>query len=194
MIAMKILIVYTEMTETEQTHEAIDAMVRLLADSELETEIVRLSSEHFEPCVVCGKCYKKHRCIFEDEVNGIASMAENYAGMILVSASYYGRLSQRAGLFLERLMRSAGERFVRMPVCAFVSSRTNDTKLAYEEMMQYCSEGNMYAVLSQYYGSLEEESITAGMDLFAYLVKKLNDQEAQSSYIPKRSLEYMRGR
>ena len=60
MIAMKILIVYTEMTETEQAREGIDAMMRLLADSELETEIVRLSSEHFEPCVVCGKCYKKY--------------------------------------------------------------------------------------------------------------------------------------
>ncbi|MBR3346592.1 MAG: flavodoxin family protein [Solobacterium sp.] len=191
---MKILIVNTEMNENAVIAAGIDMICACLCEKGIDTELVWLSRDHFERCISCGKCYKRGRCIHEDEVNEIAARSGEYDGLIVISSAYYGKPGERASAFCERLFRSAPEGFVRKPACSFIYARNGMTKDAYDELNRYYSEANMYVVTSQYYGLLNEEGIYAAMDLYIYLLKKLNGETAEAAFQPRRRIDYLLGR
>ena len=114
--------------------------------------------------------------------------------MIVTASSYYGKLSERAAAFCERMFRTSPEIFVRKPACSFIYARNSMTKDAYDELNRYYSEANMYVVTSQYYGALSEEGILAAMDLYIFLLRKLNGETAEAVFQPKRRIDYLLGR
>ena len=198
---MKILIVNAEMNEVAEITDGIRRMREALEKHGIQSKTVWLDSAEFRRCISCGKCNKQKKCIYEDEVNDIASRAQEFDGIVLFSSVYYGHVPERTKAFLERLFRSASVRFVRKAGAAFLYARSGSVKAAYEQICGYYADANLYAVLTQYYGSLQEEvserSIQACAENMALLLKGLvyaERQGEQAEFTPEKLTEYMMGR
>ena len=91
----------------------------------IEVEWVTLS-DTVQGCIACGKCNRRNRCVYEDEVNRIADRAEEFDGILILCPLYYGRADENVISFVTRLMRSASRKFAFFPCAVLYFSRTDE--------------------------------------------------------------------
>lgn len=145
----------------------------VLAERDIETEVVTLDHS-IQGCIACGKCNRRKKCIYEDEVNIIASRAETFSGMLVLCPLYYGEPKEAVTDFMTRLFRSASFRFAYLPASALYFSRGKaegccDAMQPYFAMaaMPCISDtrGNVFEMHTQ------DDGIARAVDSFAWLVQ-----------------------
>ena len=92
-----------------------------------EVEWVSLSGT-VQGCIACGKCNRRNRCVYEDDVNQIADMADEIGGILILCPLYYGRADENVIAFVTRLMRSASRKFAYLPCAVLYFSRIQEEK------------------------------------------------------------------
>lgn len=63
-------------------------MVKIFEGENIETEIVHIGEKAIRGCVACQNCRKNGKCIYDDEVNELASKFEECDGLVVGSPVY----------------------------------------------------------------------------------------------------------
>ena len=163
---MKILFINGEKKDNGLIQQAFSLMQKICDENDIEYDTVLIDEHHDHPCTACGKCIKRRKCIFEG-VNEIAEKADEYTGLIIGGSVLYGSLNKETVSFMERLMRSANERFTYKAGASLLSVRKGSVKDAYAELNHYLSLSNMVIAGNQDCGALHgsEEGVLSETDV-----------------------------
>lgn len=94
-------------------------------------------------CTGCGKCWKKKRCVFEDDVNRAAEGMNECGTLLILSDVYYGRAPKPLLDFMDRLTHCASYEMADH-LCAYLpcASSRNCTD-AVNRMTAYMNDAGM---------------------------------------------------
>lgn len=104
-----------------------DVVRDVLEKRGMEAEWVKLSGS-VQGCIACGKCNRRNRCVYEDDVNRVAEEAEEICSVLVLCPLYYGRPDNNVVSFVTRLMRSASRAFAYLPCAVLYFSRLEERK------------------------------------------------------------------
>lgn len=160
---MKVLLVNGSPHQNGCTFTALEECAKTLEQNGIETEFLWLGLEAIHGCIACGKCRKQGKCVFDDDVNRIASRAAEFDGLIVGCPVYYGGPCSQMVAFMDRLFYSSHNAFVRKPAAAVVSCRRGGATASFERLNKYFEMNNMPVVTSQYWnqihGNTREEAL-----------------------------------
>jgi multimeric flavodoxin WrbA len=86
--------------ENSNTDQAVRA---ILAETGLETEFIKLSEVHLEPCRACLGCVNTNRCVVRDDGQALAEKFRGARAVVLGAYTPYSSLDARTKTFLERM-------------------------------------------------------------------------------------------
>ncbi len=99
----------------------------------LMAHYVELHEGTVEGCRSCGKCIKRHKCMFDD-VNQAIDISDNIVGIAIISPFYYGQPASHVKRYLDRLFHSASDKFSYRPIVIYSYTRavaTTDPSVAF---------------------------------------------------------------
>lgn len=180
---MKILFINGENKKNGLVQQAFSVMQKICKEDDIEYDTVWIDEHHDHPCTACGKCIKRRKCIF-DGVNEIADKADEYSGLIAGGSVLYGSLNQEMISFMERLTRSANDRFAYKVGASLLSVRKGSTEDAYKKLNHFMSLSNMVVLSNQDCGFLlgneegnlsetDETRITSIMENVIWIMKAI---------------------
>lgn len=105
-----------------------------------------------QPCLHCGKCVKKMKCIFEDVVNAAALKMHTCDGVIIATPSFYDGIPLRSAAFLDRLFASSPLAFSNKVGGVLTTARNGNSLNSYQKILGYFEIADMIIVSSQYHG------------------------------------------
>ncbi|MBR1816478.1 MAG: flavodoxin family protein [Lachnospiraceae bacterium] len=151
----KILFINGSPNENGCTGTAMDEVIKVLQENDIETEKIWLGKKAMPDCMACMKCQEIGKCVFQDEVNEIAEMIDDIDGIVVGSPVYYGGPNGRLTSFLDRLFFSIpNDKFNGMLGASIVSCRRGGASAAFERLNQYFLMENMHVVSSQYWNQV----------------------------------------
>jgi multimeric flavodoxin WrbA len=123
----------TVLVDFSLDHSYADRMRRDLVG--MGVACVLFQIEDVKGCTGCGKCWKKRRCVMEDEVNQVIDLMETADGLVLICPVYYGRADERIMKFVTRLYHSGSDRLNHKLVTCLFETRGKDCQGAFFEVM-----------------------------------------------------------
>jgi len=81
-----------------------DRLVKeVLKSTRLETEFIKLSEYHLEPCRACLACTTENVCVIQDDWGEIIEKVKNAPALLIGGWASFGMLDARTKTFFERL-------------------------------------------------------------------------------------------
>ena len=133
---------------------ALDEMIRVFADSGVETELVQVGSKSIRGCIACGTCSEKGKCVFDDLVNEVAPQFEKADGLVVASPVYYASANGTLVSFLDRLFCSTPFDKTMKVGAAVAVARRGGTTATFDELNKYFTISGMPVAPSQYWNIL----------------------------------------
>ena len=127
-------------------------MKQVLEEAGVQCVFVKIGE--VKGCTGCGKCWKKRRCVIEDEVNLCADAMQDSDGLILGFESYYGRCEEDVMRFVKRLFHSASDVLDHKLFSCVIEGRR--TESAFFEAGQYMMESHMCLYVPDEFGKAEK--------------------------------------
>lgn len=195
----KVLFINGSPNENGCVSTAMDEVITILNDNGIQTEKIWLGKKAMPDCMACMKCQETGKCVFQDQVNEIASEIDEIGGIIVGSPVYYGGPNGRLTSFLDRLFFSIpDEKFNGKLGASIVSCRRGGASAAFERLNQYFLMENMHVVSSQYWNQVhgfsaedvkkDEEGLqtmrTLGRNI-VWLLKAIESGEKSNIHIPE---------
>ena len=195
----KVLFINGSPNENGCVSTAMDEVITVLNDNGIQTEKIWLGKKAMPDCMACMKCQETGKCVFQDQVNEIASEIDEIGGIIVGSPVYYGGPNGRITSFLDRLFFSIpDEKFNGKLGASIVSCRRGGASAAFERLNQYFLMENMHVVSSQYWNQVhgfsaedvkkDEEGLqtmrTLGRNI-VWLLKAIESGEKNNIQIPE---------
>ena len=151
----KVLFINGSPNENGCVSTAMDEVITVLNDNGIQTEKIWLGKKAMPDCMACMKCQETGKCVFQDQVNEIASEIDEIGGIIVGSPVYYGGPNGRLTSFLDRLFFSIpDDKFNGKLGASIVSCRRGGASAAFERLNQYFLMENMHVVSSQYWNQV----------------------------------------
>ena len=155
---MKVLILNGSPRVGGNTTTAIDEMIKVFDAEGVETEVVQVGNKDIRGCIACASCKQTGKCVFDDEVNVIASKLDAADGLVLASPVYYASPNATLIALLDRLFYSSHSD-KRMKVGASIAvARRGGTTAAYDVLNKYFGIEGMPIATSQYWNILHGRS------------------------------------
>ena len=155
---MKVLILNGSPRVGGNTTTAITEMVKVFDAEGVETEVVQVGNKDIRGCIACASCKQTGKCVFDDEVNVIASKLDAADGLVLASPVYYASPNATLIALLDRLFYSSHSD-KRMKVGASIAvARRGGTTAAYDVLNKYFGIEGMPIATSQYWNILHGRS------------------------------------
>ena len=199
---MKVLFVNTSEEEHGLLEKGILKCSDVLKENGIETEII-WAYEKIRPCTSCGKCLKRRTCLFDGIVNEISEKSDEFDALVVGVDVIFSQPSKPAIDFMNCLFRSCNERYVGKCGAVILSSRNDNTQVAYDRMNHYFSSSCMPVITGRYQNTIVDEDDrsmkemeTLGKNL-SWILKciQLGKQEGIINDIQVDKLdEFMRGR
>ena len=104
---MKVLLINGSPNAAGNTYIALNEMVKVFADNNIETEIVHVGNKVVRGCIGCRKCRENGKCVFDDVVNETAPKFAECDGLVVGSPVYYASANGTMISFLDRLFFSS---------------------------------------------------------------------------------------
>ena len=195
----KVLFINGSPNENGCVSTAMDEVITVLNDNGIQTEKIWLGKKAMPDCMACMKCQETGKCVFQDQVNEIASEIDEIGGIIVGSPVYYGGPNGRLTSFLDRLFFSIpDDRFNGKLGASIVSCRRGGASAAFERLNQFFLMENMHVVSSQYWNQVhgfsaedvkkDEEGLqtmrTLGRNI-VWLLKAIENGEKSNIHIPE---------
>ena len=155
---MKVLILNGSPRVGGNTTVAINEMVKVFDAEGVETEVIQVGNKDIRGCIACASCKQTGKCVFDDEVNVIASKLDAADGLVLASPVYYASPNATLIALLDRLFYSSHSD-KRMKVGASIAvARRGGTTAAYDVLNKYFGIEGMPIATSQYWNILHGRS------------------------------------
>ena len=195
----KVLFINGSPNENGCVSTAMDEVITVLNENGIQTEKIWLGKKAMPDCMACMKCQETGKCVFQDQVNEIASEIDEIGGIIVGSPVYYGGPNGRLTSFLDRLFFSIpDDKFNGKLGASIVSCRRGGASAAFERLNQYFLMENMHVVSSQYWNQVhgfsaedvkkDEEGLqtmrTLGRNI-VWLLKAIESGEKNNIQIPE---------
>ncbi len=148
---MKVLIINGSPRVDGNTTIAVDEMVKVFSQEGVETEVVRIGNKDIRGCVACGSCAQTGRCVFDDEVNEVASKFEESDGLVVASPVYYASANATLIACLDRLFYSSHFDKSMKVGASVVVARRGGCSATFDELNKYFTISNMPIAPSQYW-------------------------------------------
>ncbi|MBQ7525889.1 MAG: flavodoxin family protein, partial [Abditibacteriota bacterium] len=136
------------------TSLAIDEMVKVFAESGVETEVVQVGNKNIRGCVACYTCMEKGKCAFDDAVNEIAPKFEAADGLVVASPVYYASANATLIACLDRLFFSAKFDKTMKVGASVVVARRGGCSATFDELNKYFTISGMPVASSCYWNLL----------------------------------------
>lgn len=148
---MKVLLINGSPNPRGCTYTALNVVSTALNDENIETKIVHVGQKNLRGCIGCRQCKQMGKCIFDDEVNQIASLFKEADGLVIGSPVYFGSPNGGMISFLDRLFYSTLFD-KRMKVGAsVVSARRGGNTASFDVLNKYFTISEMPIVSSRYW-------------------------------------------
>lgn len=154
---MKVLLVNGSSHVKGTTMMALEEMVKVFRENEIETEIIQLGAKPLADCMQCNACQKTGLCIFKDDgVNEFVQKAETADGFVFATPVYFAHPSGRIFSFLDRAFYCNGKdevykAFQFKPGAAVAVARRGGTTAALDGLNKYFGIAQMPVVGSTYW-------------------------------------------
>ena len=103
---MKVLIINGSPRLNGNTTRAINELVKIFDENNVETEVIKIGNKDIRGCIACNKCFEKGKCVFDDVVNETAVKLKDADGIIIASPVYYASANATLVAFMQRLFYS----------------------------------------------------------------------------------------
>ena len=156
---MKVLLINGSPREHGNTYTALHEMVKIFEGENIETEIVHIGEKAIRGCVACQNCRKNGKCIYDDEVNELASKFEECDGLVVGSPVYYASANATLVAFLTRLFYSTPlDKTMKVGV-AVVAARRGGLSSTFDELNKFFTIAGMPVASGQYWNSIHGRDI-----------------------------------
>lgn len=148
---MKVLLLNGSPNEAGCTYRALSEVASVLNGCGIDTEIVQIGKQPIRGCIGCGGCYKKQRCVFNDDmVNSVLDKMEQADGLVIGSPVYFASPNGSLLSLLDRMFY-AGKCFAHKPAAAVVSARRAGTTASLDVLDKYFTIRHMPIVSASYW-------------------------------------------
>ena len=151
---MNVLLLNGSPRQNGNTALALNEMIRIFADSGVETELVQVGSKSIRGCMACGGCSEKGKCVFDDLVNEVAPKFEKADGLVIGSPVYYASANGTLVSFLDRLFCSTPFDKTMKVGAAIAVARRGGTTATFDELNKYFTICGMPVASSQHWNNL----------------------------------------
>ena len=151
---MKVLIINGSPRVNGNTTIALNEMVNVFAEENIETEVVQIGNKDIRGCIACGTCSQRGKCVFDDAVNEYASKFEECDGIVVASPVYYASANATLIAFLDRLFYSTGFDKTMKVGASVTVARRGGCSATYDELNKYFTISGMPVASSQYWNSV----------------------------------------
>ena len=136
------------------TATALDEIIRILQEENIETELIQIGGQSISGCISCGYCMKNGRCVTDDLVNEIAPRLEAADGMVIGSPVYYSSPNGTLISFLDRLFYSTPFSKQMKVGAAVVSCRRGGNTASFDVLNKYFLISGMPVASSTYWNQV----------------------------------------
>lgn len=84
----------------------IGEIVRENCGNQITTEVIKLVDHELNPCIGCGRCFKKAICVYDEDFNEIYSKITKSNGLFIVAA-HYAPIPSKLAMLLEKMEQLA---------------------------------------------------------------------------------------
>ena len=152
---MKVLIINGSPRPRGNTKIALDEMVKIFDQEDIESEIVHIGNKDIRGCIACMSCKTKlGHCVFDDCVNEIAQKFEEADGLVVGTPVYYAHPTGKIQSFMDRVFYSAKSAFVHKPAAVISSSRRAGSVTSMDVLNKHLSISEMPIVTSNYWNEV----------------------------------------
>ena len=152
---MKVLIINGSPRPRGNTKIALDEMVKIFDQEDIESEIVHIGNKDIRGCIACMSCKTKlGHCVFDDCVNEIAQKFEEADGLVVGTPVYYGSANATLIAFLTRLFYSTPFDKTMKVGASVACARRGGCSATFDELNKYFTISNMPVAPSQYWNSI----------------------------------------
>ncbi|MBR4494044.1 MAG: flavodoxin family protein [Clostridiales bacterium] len=136
------------------TAAALEEMIRIFEEEEIETELIQVGIKDIRGCISCGQCSSKGKCVFDDLVNEVAEKFEKADGLVIGSPVYYGSPNGTLLSFLDRLFYSSPFSKHMKVGASVVSCRRGGNSASFDVLNKYFTISSMPVASSTYWNQV----------------------------------------
>lgn len=163
---MKVLLINGSPRKNGNTTIALEEMVKIFHEENIETEIVAVGNKDIRGCIACNTCMEKGKCVFDDLVNETAPKFEACDGLVVASPVYYASANATLVAFLTRLFYSTRFDKTMKVGASVVCARRGGLSATFDELNKFFTISGMPVASSQYWNSIHgREQGQAAQDL-----------------------------
>ena len=151
---MKVLLINGSPHVNGVNATALDEMVKIFQENEIETEFVQVGNQAIRGCVACGYCYEHGKCVFDDVVNELAEKFKEADGLVVASPVYYASANATLIAVLDRLFYSSRFDKTMKVGASVVTCRRGGASATFDELNKYFTISGMPVVSSNYWNSV----------------------------------------
>jgi multimeric flavodoxin WrbA len=151
---LNVLILNASPRQNGNTTVAVNEMIKIFNENEVEVEHIRLGNKNIRGCVSCGNCYKSGKCAIDDIVNELAPKLEKADGLVVASPVYYASANATLIACLDRLFYSTNFDKTMKVGASVVCARRGGCSSTFDELNKYFTISGMPVASSQYWNSI----------------------------------------
>jgi multimeric flavodoxin WrbA len=156
---LKVLMLNGSPRKDGNTAIALKEMEKIFQAEGIDVETVQVGNQAVRGCISCYSCKKNGKCIFDDQVNQVASKFQDADGLVVASPVYYGSANGTLVSFLDRLFYSAPfDKTMKVGASVAVARRGGITA-TYDELNKYFTISGMPVASSQYWNGVHGREI-----------------------------------
>lgn len=177
---MKVLILNGSPHNNGNTAIAINEIVKVFEEEDIETEVCHIGSGDIRGCIGCHKCSELGKCAIADTVNELAVKFEKADGLIVASPVYYASANATLIACLDRLFFSSHFDKTMKVGASVVVARRGGCSATFDELNKYFTISGMPLAPSQYWNSIhgggpgEAEKDAEGLQTMRTLARNMS--------------------
>ncbi len=176
---MKVLIINGSPRKNGNTSIAIQEMIHVFQQENVETEIISIGTQSIHGCIACNSCKKTGKCVFQDDVNKANTIFQEADGLIIASPVYFASANASLVAFVQRMFYSADFDTTMKVGASVVVARRGGLSSTFDELNKFFTISNMPIASSQYWNSVhgrlpgEAEEDKEGLQTVRTLAKNM---------------------
>ena len=147
---MRVLLINGSPHKNGTTFTALSLISEYLKKGNVDSSIVHIGAV-IKACTNCVKCRDTGLCIFDDEVNKVLEIVDEYDGIIIGSPVYYAAPTGGIISFLNRLFQAGHKKLEYKPAASVAMARRAGTTTTIDVLNKYFLYNNMPIVPSNYW-------------------------------------------
>lgn len=156
---MKVLIINGSPRVNGNTSIALNEMIPVFKEENIETEIIQIGMKDVRGCIACGKCLEIGKCVFNDVVNEVAPKFVEADGLVVGTPVYFASANSTLISFMTRLFFSSRtDRTMKVGAGVAVARRGGLTS-TYDELNKFFAISGMPIATGQYWNGVHGRNL-----------------------------------